>query len=164
MLPLRFYEEHRHEFLDFGAAYDVQLTDGPGVQEAFLAAVEARLAEGETVQVQPGRFSERRDTLDSPVDLETMALLALGIGLAVAGTVAAGLFLARSSERTTTTRPPFARWAPRRPSSGPPPPCAACPAPSVARSSPLSWPWPCPGGTPSASATSWSWIPVSIST
>ena len=75
MVPLPFYDEHRHEFLDFGAAFDVQLSDGPGAREEFLDAVEDRLADGETVQVQPGRFSERRDALDAPVDLETMALL-----------------------------------------------------------------------------------------
>jgi ABC-type lipoprotein release transport system permease subunit len=97
-VPLRFYEEHRHEFLDFGSGYDIQLSDGPSGQAAFLAAVDELVADGGEVQVQPGRFEGRRDTLHTPVDLETTALLALGIGLAIGGVVAVALLL-RAEQR-----------------------------------------------------------------
>jgi ABC-type lipoprotein release transport system permease subunit len=97
-VPLRFYQEHRHEFLDFGAAYDVQLADGSRGQAEFLATVGELIGSDEPLQVQPGRFFERRDTLDTPVDLETTALLALGLGLALAGAVAVALLL-RAEQR-----------------------------------------------------------------
>jgi hypothetical protein len=109
VLPLRFYEEHRGEFLDFGAAFDVQLADGsPEGERAFLAAVERLTGDEDALFVQPGRFSERRDTLDSPVDLETTALLALGIGLAIAVAVAVGLLL-RAEQRAHNDDAPALR-------------------------------------------------------
>jgi ABC-type lipoprotein release transport system permease subunit len=98
LIPLSFYDAHRDEFLDFGAAFDVELDDG-----AELARLEATIEElvesgEEPALFGPPRFSERREALRAPVDLETNALLALGIGLALGGAVAVALLL-RAEQR-----------------------------------------------------------------
>jgi putative ABC transport system permease protein len=98
VVPLRFYEEHRHEFLDWGPGFDVQLENASAGRSEFLAAVDRLTGGEEPVFFQPGRFSERRNTLDTPVDLETTVLLALGLGLALAATVATALLL-RAEQR-----------------------------------------------------------------
>jgi hypothetical protein len=85
-----FYAAHRHEFLDFGAAYDVQLAEG--ARDEFVEAVEAR-GRGEPVVFGPPRFQDRRTSLESPVELETNALLLLGVGIAIAGIVMIALLL-----------------------------------------------------------------------
>jgi hypothetical protein len=94
VVPRQFYEEHRDEFLDFGAAYDIQLTDGAHAHEDFVAAVERRAGEREESPLfGPPRFRDREAGLHSPVDLETNALLLLGIGIALAGAATIALLL-----------------------------------------------------------------------
>ena len=54
--------------------------------------------ESQPVVFGPGRFDERRDTLNTPVTVETSALLLLGLGVAIAGGVAVVL-LFRAEQR-----------------------------------------------------------------
>ena len=94
-----FYEAHRRGFLDFGAAYDVELV-GPGWEPSSGAPITALTeGSGEAPVFGPARFTERRDALDAPVGLETTALLLLGILVAVSGAVATGLLL-RAEQRS----------------------------------------------------------------
>jgi ABC-type lipoprotein release transport system permease subunit len=93
-----FYEGHRQEFLDFGAAYDVELVDSDLVPEFRRSVTELTNGSDEAPVFGPARFSERRDALDSPVGLETTALLLLGVLAAACGAVAAGLLL-RAEQR-----------------------------------------------------------------
>ena len=89
-----FYEAHRDEFLDFGADYDIQLSGGERARDDFVATVEALARErGESAFFAPPRFQDRRASLESPVELETNALLLLGVGVALAGTVTIALLL-----------------------------------------------------------------------
>ena len=95
----RFYEQHRDEFLDFGGAYDVQLAK-PAMKAGFETAVAALASDPEEPPLfGPARFSDRHDTLRTPVGIETVALLGLGFALSVAGIVAVGLVL-RAEQRT----------------------------------------------------------------
>jgi hypothetical protein len=97
-----FYETHRKEFLDFGAGYDIQLIGGPQVGDDLRATVKARAGElGEPAYIGPGgpRFQDHRPSLESPVELETNALLLLGVGIALAGTVTIALLL-RAEQRS----------------------------------------------------------------
>ena len=89
-----FYEEHHDEFLDFGAEYDIQLSGGERVRDDFVATFEALARErGQSAVFTPPRFQDRRASLESPVELETNALLLLGLGVALAGTVTIALLL-----------------------------------------------------------------------
>lgn len=100
-----FYEQHRGEFLDFGAAYDVVLDDRLD-STGFAMAVDEIVVEDDQIHIGPGRFSERRDILDSPVDVETAALLFLGMVAAVAGAVTVGVLMRverRSHEAESST-------------------------------------------------------------
>ena len=101
-----FYEAHKGEFLNFGATYQLVLRDG-GQQggAALQEAVDADAgAVGDPPQVLPPSSSAtfqdvgRRAALDAPVDLETTALLALAIGIALAGAIVTGLIL-RAEQR-----------------------------------------------------------------
>lgn len=97
-----FYESHRQEFLDFGAGYDIQLIGGQEVGDDLRATVKARARElGEPAYIGPGgpRFQDYRPSLESPVELETDALLLLGVGIALAGTVTIALLL-RAEQRS----------------------------------------------------------------
>src|SRR5262249_38747517 len=88
--PSAFYDEQNAHFLSFGDAFDVQLKPGTSVDE-FEAAARKEL--GEYAYYGPPRFSERRASFNTPVDLETAGLLALGIATAVAGAVVVVLLL-----------------------------------------------------------------------
>ncbi len=93
-----FYEAHRREFLDFGAAYDIELVESDRAAEFRRAVTELTEGSDEAPVFGPARFTERRDALESPVGLETTALLLLGILVAVSGAVATGLLL-RAEQR-----------------------------------------------------------------
>lgn len=96
LLPERWYEAHKHAFLDFGEGFDVQLDDAPGARAAFTRAVKAidrKAAIGAAT-----RNAGRRDALADPVRTETTALLALGLGIAVIAAVAT-LLLLRNEQR-----------------------------------------------------------------
>ncbi len=98
LVSQQFYEEHRDEFLDFGAAYDIQLTDVVHAREDFVATVERHAGEREESPLfGPQRLRERQAGLQSPVELESNALRLLGTGIALAG--AATLTLLLRAER-----------------------------------------------------------------
>jgi hypothetical protein len=96
MVPASFYHERRREFLDFGAAFDVELHD-PADEPAFRAAV-ARKAGGASPAFGPPRFGERRGALDTPVNVETTTLRILAAGVAIAGAIVGALLL-RAEQR-----------------------------------------------------------------
>jgi hypothetical protein len=92
-IPDRFYEANRKDFLAFADGYDVQL-DKPSRRQAFEAAVRRLTAGGKYVPYfGPARFAERASSFDTPVQLETTVLLALGIATALAGAIVTGLLL-----------------------------------------------------------------------
>jgi hypothetical protein len=91
-----FYEKHRHEFLSFGTSYQLRLR-GPATRARVEAAIGAGSDDG-APQVFTAEDNRRVGALHAPVDLETTALLALGIGLAVAGAIVVGLVL-RAEQR-----------------------------------------------------------------
>ena len=95
-----FYEAHHDEFLDFGAAYDVQLADTEGARDEFVESIERTARRrGEPLVFAPPRFQDRRTPLESPVELETNALLLLGVGIGIAGIVMIAL-LVRAERRS----------------------------------------------------------------
>jgi hypothetical protein len=98
VVPQKFYEEHRRDFLDFGPNYGIVLKDGSAGSDRFSAAVRRLLPAGATVQIGPATERTHQSSLSTPVDLETSALLALGISLAAIGAIAAGLVL-RAEQR-----------------------------------------------------------------
>jgi hypothetical protein len=94
-----FYDAHRDEFLDFGEGFSIRLRNGLADRSAFLAAVNAQLPAGaDRAVTAPVNGPQRRASLEAPVDLETTALLALGIGLAFVGALATSLVL-RAEQR-----------------------------------------------------------------
>ena len=97
LVPASFYDAHASEFLTFGQSYDVQLANGPAGLPRFRERV-AKVAGGEQALFGPARFSDRRNALESPVDVETIALLALGIGVGIAGAIATWI-LVRAEQR-----------------------------------------------------------------
>jgi hypothetical protein len=104
-VPTTFYDAHAQDFLTFGRSYDVQLRDG----RAGMSRLRTQLHRLEPELPQAfgaPRFQARRQSLDSPVDVETVGLLALGIGIAVAGAVASVLLIRaeqRGHDRETPT-------------------------------------------------------------
>src|SRR5262249_48326613 len=78
IVPSAFNDRNRGKFLSFGDSYDVQLAPSTSLL-TFKAAVN-RLSGG--AYFGPPRFAERRSSFDTPVNLETTALLALGIATA----------------------------------------------------------------------------------
>lgn len=85
LVPDRFWEDHHDEFLDFGAAFDVVLRGGMGDAPAFLDALATKMgiATGDVLS-EPVTDGDSRAQLAAPVRVETTALLAIGIGAAVA--------------------------------------------------------------------------------
>jgi putative ABC transport system permease protein len=94
-----FYLAHRHEFIDFGAAYEVQLVR-PSDRAALVAAVQAAGKKTDPPPVfGPPSFTQRRSSIATPVSVESSLLLGLGIAVAIAGVVAVALLL-RAEERS----------------------------------------------------------------
>jgi FtsX-like permease family len=98
MLPIAWYDARGDDFLKFGTTYDVQLADATRDRGRFEAAVRASADPGDPVGFGPPRFSERRASLDTPVDVETGVLMTLGVALALATGVVVALLL-RAQER-----------------------------------------------------------------
>ena len=99
LLPLRFGNNITHEFLDFGQNYQVQLADGPAGLPALTQAARRLAGPGaQPPSVSPANADSRRGSFTTPVSLETTALLALGIGLAVAA-AATTVLLLRTEQR-----------------------------------------------------------------
>jgi hypothetical protein len=83
-----FYETHRHEFLDFGAEYMVNLAHPRSGARALGDALASTTPEGaDAPLVLPVEDDSHRGALETPVRVETTALLALGIGVALAGAI-----------------------------------------------------------------------------
>jgi hypothetical protein len=95
LVPSAFYDANHTRFLGFGDAYDVELSPGT-TGDAFQRGVSRSVGPG--VYFGPARFAERRASFDTPVDLETGFVLALGIATAVAGAVVTALLL-RTEQR-----------------------------------------------------------------
>jgi hypothetical protein len=92
-----FYEAHRVEFLDFGAAYNVR--NGGGGPQRLATAVAGLMPAGQDPPLTfPVEDQTHRASLDTPVQLEMTALLALGIGLALAAAIVITLML-RAEQR-----------------------------------------------------------------
>jgi hypothetical protein len=89
-VPSAFYDANRTRFLGFGDAFDVELAPST-TERAFEAA--ARRSIGQGVYIGPARFADRRGSYDTPVDLETTGLLALGVATALAGAIVVALLL-----------------------------------------------------------------------
>ncbi len=103
LIPERWYEAHKREFLDFGEVHDVQLDQSPGARSRLTGAVKgiARTIRSAPLRpeiIPPTRSSARRDALADPVSTETTALLALGVGIALVGAIAT-LLLLRNEQR-----------------------------------------------------------------
>ncbi|MCJ7436989.1 MAG: hypothetical protein MUP97_04405 [Acidimicrobiia bacterium] len=94
-----FYEAHRDEFLNFGAGYQIQLRDGTRGRKHLVEALRARTPAGvDPLQIYPAPPTVKRASLETPVQLETTALLALGIGIALAAAFGVALML-RAEQR-----------------------------------------------------------------
>jgi putative ABC transport system permease protein len=108
-IDYRFYERNRADFLDFGSGFSVELAGGASGLDAFVKAVQARTPAGAPPpEVGPPQDLVRRVSLTTPVDLETNALLVLGISLAVAAAIALGLML-RAEQRIVDVNTPALR-------------------------------------------------------
>jgi putative ABC transport system permease protein len=98
LVPIGWYDAQGKKFVKFGTAYAVELAEPVNGRAAFEAAVRAAAPAGAEVQFAPPPFSERRASFDTPVDVETAVLLALGIAVALAAAVVVALLL-RADER-----------------------------------------------------------------
>jgi len=104
-----FYERHAREFLGFGLGYNLALRDGAAGAPAFTAALAARTpASEDPPQVVPPLFRFDTGSIDAPVQLETTALLLLGIGLGLAGAIATALIV-RAEQRACDDDTPTLR-------------------------------------------------------
>ncbi|HTL84607.1 MAG TPA: FtsX-like permease family protein, partial [Acidimicrobiia bacterium] len=97
LVPVAFYDQHHQEFWNFGLGYDVEL--GNVDRTTFERKITDEFSGGD----QPPsfgspRFAQRHSALRTPVDLETIALLALGIAIALAGAVTVAVML-RAEQR-----------------------------------------------------------------
>jgi hypothetical protein len=92
LFPYDFLTSHRKEFLDFGDDYSVRLTDGPAGIDAFGAALAGAAPPDAQIDIEPGG-NTRQASFDAPVDLETNALLGLGVALGVTAIVLVALLL-----------------------------------------------------------------------
>jgi hypothetical protein len=94
-----FWEQHHHEFLDFGQQFFIALADGPDGIPAVDAALTAIAGPGDEPPVlAPDERFSRRSSYSTPVGLETTALLSLGVGVAIAAFASAVLVL-RTEQR-----------------------------------------------------------------
>jgi hypothetical protein len=98
LFPYDFWVAHHTEFLDFGEDFAVRLTKGAAGVGEFEAAVTRLLPTGAEVDFEPGG-NTRRASFDAPVDLETNALLGLGVALGITAVVLVTLLL-RLEQRT----------------------------------------------------------------
>jgi hypothetical protein len=97
LVPIEFWNDHHNEFLDFGLAYDIKLSDGAGGIPDFVATVRG-LAGDDELFVEPVEDAARRTAIEAPVGLESRALLILGIATAIAGLTVV-LLLTRNDNR-----------------------------------------------------------------
>jgi hypothetical protein len=96
-----FYVTNRDAFLNFGWDFSVQLAGGAADLGRFEAAVRAGVPEGDQSQAvfQLPTDTERRASLDTPVNLESLLLTAFGLVGALATTVVTLVALRVSDRR-----------------------------------------------------------------
>lgn len=82
IVPVEFWTAHRAESIDFGSSFNVRLADGPAGIETFLSAVK-KFAGGGNVLSDPWSESDKKSAFKTPVDLETAALVSVGVGAAI---------------------------------------------------------------------------------
>jgi hypothetical protein len=97
-LPTAFYEAHRDEFLNYGGEYNLQLAEPSAARDLEGELASITPAGVDPPLVFPAEDDSHRGALDTPVRVETTALLALGIGIALAGVIALALVL-RTEQR-----------------------------------------------------------------
>src|SRR5262249_26738901 len=106
LIPWDWYAAHRRDTLTFGTGYDVELRDPARDLAPFTAALPANgKGEQDAVQTGPARFTDRRASFTTPVDVETGVLLALGIVVALVGATVVGLLL-RAEQRARSADAP----------------------------------------------------------
>jgi len=94
-----FYEAHRGEFLNFGGEYYLGLAHPQSDAKQLQGALDALTPAGSDGPILiPVEDDSHRAALETPVRVETTALLALGIGIALAGSIALALIL-RTEQR-----------------------------------------------------------------
>ncbi|MEA3183926.1 MAG: putative transport system permease protein [Ilumatobacteraceae bacterium] len=93
IVSLKFWTAHRSDFIDFGSSFEVRLANGAAGVATFLAAAK-NVADGAEVLSEPWAESDRKSAFMAPVDLQTGALMSVGIGAAV-GTLGLMLLLLR---------------------------------------------------------------------
>ena len=94
----RFYEAHSREFLDFGPNFGIVAKHGNGGRQKLVRALRALLPPDSVIRLGPASSGLHRSSYSTPVDLETSALLALGVSLATIGAIAAALVI-RAEQR-----------------------------------------------------------------
>lgn len=92
LLPYAFFLAHRTEFLDFGEDFEVRLQHGAAGVDAFTAALTQAAPPDSHPGLEPGG-NTRQASFDAPVDLETRALLGVGVGVAVGALILVALLL-----------------------------------------------------------------------
>lgn len=97
LVPIEFWTDHQDEFLDFGLAFDVKLSGGESGIPAFVDTVRA-LSVGDEFFIEPAEAGGRRAAIEAPVELESRALLILGLATTIAGVVVV-MLLTRNDNR-----------------------------------------------------------------
>ncbi len=97
LVPNRFLEEHRGEYLSFGASFAVGLRPGTD-PAAFIESLSKELGPGNDLLGGDASQDDRTVLFGTPVSLETTTLLAVGVGIALA-TVALATLLLRIQHR-----------------------------------------------------------------
>jgi ABC-type lipoprotein release transport system permease subunit len=110
-VPIEFWEQHHKSILQFGESFFIQLDD-PRNEKTFLedlAKVKAPPGpQGSALRTDPPPFTEKRGSFKTPVELETNALLAIGVALALAGAVVLA-FMLRADHRSVSRDDPTLR-------------------------------------------------------
>lgn len=97
-VPIEFWEAHHSEFLDFGVSVAVQLRPDTSV-DTFMREIGDMLGPDNDLQGGPVLEDFKQESaFQTPVDLETRALLAVGIGAAI-GALLLSLLLLRLQQR-----------------------------------------------------------------
>lgn len=107
-IPYAWYDAHQSEFLAFGGIDNLQLD--PGTSRAAVGDALARLTPDgdDPAVVLPPQVTLRSESLQTPVRVETAALLLLGIGVALVGAITAALVV-RAEQRLHDDDAPVVR-------------------------------------------------------
>lgn len=108
MVQDSWYWAHNSEHLDFGAAYGIQFDELTITAEQLKESIRALFPQGADLLIEPAESRIRRASLASAVDLETAALLALGIGIVLIG-LGTAVLLIKAEQRDHQTDVPTLR-------------------------------------------------------